>query len=61
MKTEYTCVNCAVLECNVRSDCEDNELLTENQPNAKGEDTNITFQVVAPNITEKVVTEKRIW
>jgi hypothetical protein len=59
MKTENTCVNCAVLVCSVRIDCEDNELPTETQePKAESEDTNVTVQVVVPKLVEKAVAEK---
>lgn len=59
MKTENTCVNCAVLECSVRLDCEDNELPTETQePKAESEDTNVTVQVVVPKLVEKAAAEK---
>ena len=59
MKTENTCVNCAVLECSVRLDCEDNELPAEtHEPEAESEDTNVTVQVVVPKLAEKAVAEK---
>lgn len=62
MKTENTCVNCALLECHVRRDCEDSELLVEPQElETEDEDTNVTVQVVFPKLAEKVVDEKRFW
>ena len=62
MKTENTCVNCAVLECSVRLDCEDNELPAEAQePKAESEDTKVTVQVVAPTLVEKAVAENWLW
>jgi hypothetical protein len=60
MKTENTCVNCALLECSVRLECDDNELPIEPQE-SEGEDANVTFQVVVPKLAEKVVAEKRVW
>jgi len=54
VKTENTCVNCAALECSVRLDCEDNELPTGTQaPKEENEDTNVTVQVVVPELAEK--------
>ena len=62
MNTENTCVNCTVLECHVRLECEDNELPTEAQePLSESEDTNVTFQVAPPVLVEKAVAEKQLW
>ena len=58
MKTENTCVNCAALECNVRNDCEDNELPIETQVlKAESEDRDVIVQVVAPKLAEKASVE----
>ena len=60
MKNTNTCINCAILECHIRLDCEDNELPSENrEQKAKNEDENVTFQVEVPTLTEKVIAEKR--
>ncbi len=62
MKTDNTCVNCAVLECHVRNNCDDNELPVEpQQPEMEEETTNGTVHFVAPAISENVVDEKRFW
>ena len=54
VKTENTCVNCSVLECHARLDCEDNELPAEIQdPNSESEDTNITVHVAVPTLAEQ--------
>ncbi len=62
MKTENTCVNCAVLECCVRLDCEDNELQIETQASeAESEEAGVTVEVVTPELAEKVVADKKSW
>ena len=62
MKTDNTCVNCAVLECHVRHQCEDNELPIEpQQPEIEEETTSGTVHFVTPEISENVVDEKRFW
>jgi len=62
MKTDNTCVNCAVLECHVRHECEDNELPIEPQePEIEEEAANVTVHFVTPEIAESVVDEKRFW
>ncbi len=58
MKTENTCVNCAALECSVRLECEDNELPIDTQePKTENEETNVTVQIVVPNLADKAVPE----
>jgi hypothetical protein len=62
MKTDDTCVNCAILECHVRRDCEDNELPLDSQElEREDEDTKVTVHVVVPKLAESVVDEKRFW
>lgn len=57
MKTENTCMNCAMLNCSVRLECEDNELATE-KPQVKT-DADVTFQVIdSKSKTEEVPAEK---
>ena len=58
MKTENTCVNCAALECSVRHECEDSELPIGTQETRKeNEETNVTVQIVVPNLADKAVPE----
>ncbi len=62
MKTENTCVNCTVLECHVRSTCEDNELpIGPQQPEMEDEDLQEVVQTVVPKLAKKVADEKRFW
>jgi len=58
VKTENTCVNCAALECSVRHECEDNELpIGTQEPRTENEETNVTVQIVVPNLADKAVPE----
>ena len=58
VKTENTCVNCAALECNVRYNCEDNELPNETQVSETVcEDTDVAVQVLFPKLAEKASAE----
>ncbi len=60
MKTENTCVNCIVLECHVRRDCEDNELPIElHESEIEDKDIETTVHVVVPKLAARVVDEKR--
>ena len=55
MNTKNTCVKCAVLECLARLNCEDNELPTDpHEPILESDETNVTFQVAAPALLEKL-------
>ncbi len=62
MKTECTCVNCALLECSVRLDCEDDELPIETEESkAESSDSEVTVSVGVTELAEQVVAEKRFW
>jgi hypothetical protein len=61
LKTENTCINCAMLECAVRFDCEDNEIPAAPQAlKEESADSNVTLQVVAPRIVQKIIADKQL-
>lgn len=53
MKTENTCMNCVMLNCSVRLECEDNELETEIQKVQDKTENGVTVQVIDPKLTAK--------
>ena len=60
LKTENSCINCAVLECSVRFDCEDNVLSAETPKLFEERETaDVYLQVVMPELAEKAVDKKR--
>jgi hypothetical protein len=61
LKTENSCIKCAVLECNVRLDCEDNELSAEiPKLYEEREKANVYMQVVMPKLAESAAGKKRL-
>ncbi len=55
MKTENTCMNCAMLNCSVRFECEDNELGTGTLRLQEKTENGVTLQVIDPKLIAKKI------